>query len=97
VKQKTSNDEFKTRLNDSFGPFPDIHFEILAAISDGDNVAITCIMTGTNPSPVGSFPPTGKAINTKVTSIYRFSNGKICGYSQVFDRTTVMRQPGFIA
>jgi steroid delta-isomerase-like uncharacterized protein len=92
-----NNDEFKARLNDSFGPFPDIHFEILTAIADGDHVAITWIMTGTNLGHIGTFPPTGKAIKTPGVTIYHFSNGKICGHSQVFDRTTVMRQLGFIS
>ncbi len=91
-----NNDEFRARLNDSFGPFPDIHFEILSAISDGDCVAINWIMTGTQLGPIGGVPPTGKSIHTKGLTIYHFSNGKICGHSQVFDRTTVMRQLGFI-
>jgi steroid delta-isomerase-like uncharacterized protein len=92
-----NNDEFKARLNDSFGPFPDIHFDIQYAIADGDHVALTWIMTGTNLGPTGVFPATGKSIKTQGVTIYQFSNGKICGHSQVFDRTTVMRQLGFTA
>jgi steroid delta-isomerase-like uncharacterized protein len=92
-----THDEFKARLNDSFGPFPDINFEILTAIADGDHVALTWIMTGTNTGSIGTMPPTGKSIKTPGVTIYQFSNGKICGHSQVFDRATVMRQLGFIA
>jgi steroid delta-isomerase-like uncharacterized protein len=90
-----NNDEFKTRLNDSFGPFPDIHFEILSAIADGDHVALTWIMTGTQSGNIGAIPPTGKSIKTHGVTIYRLINGKICGHTQVFDRTSVMRQLGF--
>jgi predicted ester cyclase len=53
-------------------------------------------MTGTNLGPIGGFPPTGKSIKTNGATIYHFNDGKICGHSQVFDRTTVMKQLGFL-
>jgi steroid delta-isomerase-like uncharacterized protein len=88
--------EFETRLNYSFNSFPDIRFDIQHAISDGDYVAITWIMTGTNIGKIGEFPATNKPINAFGTTIYHFKNGKVCGHSQVFDRTTIMRQLGFL-
>ena len=88
--------DFEHRLHYSFNSFPDIHFAIQNAISDGDYVAITWIMTGTNLGHIGDFPPTNKPINAFGTTIYHFKNDKVCGHSQVFDRTTVMRQLGFI-
>ena len=87
---------FESRLNYSFNSFPDIHFAIQQAVSDGDYLAITWIMTGTNLGSIGDFPPTKRAINCLGTTIYQFRNGKVCGHSQVFDRTTVMRQLGFL-
>ena len=90
-----NNEEYKARLNNSFGPFPDIHFDIQAAVADGDCVAITWAMTGTNLGNIAGFPPTGRSINTQGMTIYYFRKGKVCGHSQVFDRTTVMKQLGF--
>lgn len=90
-----SFEEFKQRLNFSFGSFPDIHFEITNAIHDEDQVAITWIMTGTNLGNIGDFPPTNQKIKTNGMTIYHFYNNKIAGHSQVFDRTTVMKQLGF--
>ena len=52
--------EFETRLNYSFHSFPDMHFEIQKAIADGDHVAITWIMTGTNLGNIGDIPATKK-------------------------------------
>jgi steroid delta-isomerase-like uncharacterized protein len=89
-------DEFKIRLHYSFDSFPDINFDIQSAIADGDYVAITWIMTGTNLGKIGGFPATGKSIKTNGVTIYHFDNGKVCGHSQVFDRTTVMKQLGFM-
>lgn len=91
-----NNDEFKVRLKYSFDSFPDIHFEIQTAVADGYYVAITWIMTGTNLGNIGDFPPTGKKIKTFGTTVYHFRNEKVCGHTQVFDRTTVMKQLGFI-
>lgn len=89
-------DEFKIRLHYSFDSFPDINFDIQSAIADGEYVAITWIMTGTNLGKIGGFPATGKSIKTNGVTIYHFDNGKVCGHSQVFDRTAVMKQLGFM-
>ena len=94
---KTLNhEEFEIRLNYSFDSFPDIHFAIETAVSDGDYVAITWIMTGTNLGTIGNIPPTNKNIEANGITIYHFKNGKVSGHSQVFDRTSIMRQLGFM-
>jgi steroid delta-isomerase-like uncharacterized protein len=93
---KILNDtEFKERLNYSFDSFPDMHFEITSAIEDANHVAITWILTGTNSGPIAEYQATNKRIETKGMSIYYFKDGLISGHSQVFDRTTVMKQLGF--
>ena len=89
-------EEFAMRLDYTFDSFPDIHFEIETVISDGDDVAITWIMTGTNSGKIGDFLPTGKSINTTGRTIYHLEDGKVTGHSQVFDRTKVMKQLEFI-
>lgn len=94
---KTLNrEEFVARLRHTFGPFPDVHFHIQTTVSDADSVAVTWRMTGTNTGPIGDYPATHKKIEVDGISIYRFRDGKICGHMQVFDRTAVMRQLGFI-
>jgi steroid delta-isomerase-like uncharacterized protein len=94
---KTINhEEFKTRLNYSFNSFPDIHFAIQTLVADGNCVAITWIMTGTNLGHIGNIPATNKAIKTFGTTIYFLKDGTITGHSQVFDRAAVMKQLGFL-
>ncbi|MBL7832196.1 MAG: ester cyclase [Saprospiraceae bacterium] len=94
---KTLNhSEFKTRLNYSFNSFPDIHFDIKTAISDGDFVAILWVMSGTNTGKIGDCPPTNKKIQADGITIYHFNAGKVCGHTQVYDRTTIMKQLGFL-
>lgn len=88
--------EFQTRLNYTFNSFPDIHFDIKTAVSDGNIVAITWVMTGTNTGKIGELPATDKIIEASGVTLYHFKDGKICGHTQVYDRTTIMRQLGFI-
>jgi steroid delta-isomerase-like uncharacterized protein len=94
--QTLDHSTYIKRLQDSFGPFPDIHFEVINMVSDGDRVAVTWIMTGTNTGPIAGFPATGRSIRTEGMTIYHFREGRVCGHHQVFDRTTVMKQLGFI-
>lgn len=94
---KTLNhSEFKTRLNYSFISFPDINFDIKTTISDGDFVVIVWVMTGTNTGKIGDYPPTNKKIQADGVTIYHFNEGKVCGHTQVYDRTTIMKQLGFL-
>jgi len=88
--------EFKKRLDFSFNSFPDMHFEIKLAIEEQSHVAITWELTGTNLGNIGDFPPTNKKIKTNGMTIYFFEDNLISGHSQVFDRTTVMKQLGFM-
>ena len=86
---------FAIRLNYSFHSFPDINFDIQTAVADGDHVAITWIMTGTNLGNIGGITATSKAIKTLGATIHHFKNGRVSGHGQVFDRNKVMKQLGF--
>jgi len=91
-----SLEEFKVRLHYSFDSFPDMYFHVQSVISDGNYVAVSWLMTGTNLGEIGGFPATRRSIKTHGATIYHFNNGLVCGHSQVFDRTTVMKQLGFL-
>lgn len=90
------HDEFATRLQHTFGPFPDVHFDIRTAVSDGNIVAITWIMTGTNTGKIGEWPATNKKIEAEGMTFYHIKDGKIAGHTQAYDRTSIMKQLGFI-
>lgn len=94
--QTLSHSIFKERLKFSFNSFPDMNFEITAAIGDGNNVAINWILTGTNLGKIGDIEPTKKSIKASGMTIYHFKGDLISGHTQVLDRTTVMKQLGFM-
>jgi steroid delta-isomerase-like uncharacterized protein len=87
--------DFEIRLKYSFNSFPDIHFEIKTAVSDGEIVGISWVMTGTNTGKIGDYPATNEKVEANGVTLYHFKEGKICGHTQVFDRTTIMKQLGF--
>lgn len=88
--------EFERRLDFSFDSFPDINFEITSAIEDGNHVAVTWVLTGTNTGPIAEHQPSNKKIKTTGMTFYYFRDNLISGHSQVFDRGTVAKQLGFI-
>ena len=92
-----SRSEFIHRMESaSFGPFPDMNFEITTTVEDEHHVAATWILTGTNLGNIGEIPPTNKSIETKGMTIYHFKDNLINGHTQIFDRKTVMEQLGFL-
>lgn len=90
------HEEFSKRLDFSFDSFPDMNFEIQAAIEDENHVAITWVLTGTNLGKIADFSPTQKKIKANGMTIYYFNGNLIAGHSQVFDRMCVMKQLGFV-
>lgn len=93
-----THSEFRERMEQgSFVPFPDMNFEITSTIEEENYVAATWILTGTNLGQIGGYPPTKRSINTRGMTIYHFKDGLINGHTQIFDRTTVMQQLGFMS
>ena len=92
--QTLSREGFKQRLTTSRSPFPDLHFEIAETVAEGDRVAITWTMSGTQSGALGERPPTGARISVKGMTIYYFRFGRITGHTQVVDRLAVAQQLG---
>src|SRR5689334_1071578 len=67
---------FKERLAASRAPFPDLHFDIAEFVADGDRVAISWTMRGTQTGPLGPLPPTGRRIDVQGMTVYYFRDGR---------------------
>jgi steroid delta-isomerase-like uncharacterized protein len=92
--QTLSREAFKSRLTTSRAPFPDLRFEPDDVIADGDRVAVSWTMRGTQLGALGDRPPTGRSIDVQGMTIYYFVEGRIAGHRQVVDRLAVARQLG---
>ena len=94
--QTLSRHAFKQRLAISRSPFPDLHFDIVETIADGDGVAIAWTMRGTQTGPLGDRPASGRTIDVHGITIYYFRDGRITGHRQIVDRIAVARQLGLM-
>ena len=94
--QTLDRDTFKQRLISSRGPFPDLRFELGELVVEGDRVALSWTMRGTNTESMADRPPSGRSIAVRGLTIYYFADAKITGHRQVVDRLSVVQQLGLI-
>lgn len=92
--QTLSREGFKNRLTTSRAPFPDLCFALGDIVAEGDRVAVSWIMRGTQLGALGARPPSGRQIEVHGMTIYYFTEGRISGHRQVVDRLTVAQQLG---
>ncbi len=87
---------FKERLLTSRAPFPDLTFDIGETVSEGDRVALSWTMRGTQLGIMGGRPPSGRSFAVRGMTIYHFADGRIIGHQQVVDRLSVVQQLGLL-
>jgi predicted ester cyclase len=102
---------FEFRINPNFKPvmsidslikeiehmriaYPDFHIEIKEEIYTKDKIAARWVITATNLGP-GSFPPTGKKINSPGMSILHVQHGKLIDEWVIGDNLLWMQQLGY--
>ena len=88
---------WKLYFTDFRASFPDLHFQILDTIAEGDTVVCRCIMKGTHQGDFMGIPSTGKKINVDGVDIARFRDGKAVEHWAYYDELGMMRQLGVIA
>ncbi len=76
--------------------FPDMGFEILHCVAEGDLVATRGRGTGTHRGELMGIAPTGKRVAVEIMYFMRVVNGKIAEEWEVFDQLDFMRQLGQI-
>lgn len=76
--------------------FPDLHFEVVHVISQGDLAAGTLVITGTNTGPFRGHAPTGKSVKVEGRPWARVRGGKVVEFWQLFDELGMMQQLGHL-
>jgi predicted ester cyclase len=67
---------FKLRIAGLRQAFPDVHMAVENLFADGDMVAFTWTITGTQDGPLGGVAPTGKPVSVTGINIERVADGK---------------------
>ena len=91
----------KAYLQGFITAFPDLHFEIVRTVSDGDNVVTEWVGTGTHTGPLvspsgQSIPPTGKKATTHGSNTFEVKNGKLSSTSGYWNMAELLIQLGLM-
>jgi steroid delta-isomerase-like uncharacterized protein len=76
--------------------FPDLAFDAIDFLIDGDRVAQVATMTGTNRGGFMDVPPTGKKVSVPLVLIFRVKDGQIVEQQSVYDFTGMLLQAGVL-
>jgi len=79
-----------------FAGFPDIDFEVLDTIVDGEKIAMRFRVTGTHTGEFQGIPATGRGMNVQGMTIMDFRDGKIAERWNQFDQMSLLQQLGVI-
>jgi steroid delta-isomerase-like uncharacterized protein len=76
--------------------FPDIHFELRRIISEGDQVACHCVVTGTHTGPGLGPTPTGAAVRIEGMAVATVRDGRLAEGWNFFDFVTLYQKVGLL-
>lgn len=76
--------------------FPDLHWEILEQISEGNKVVTRSVWTGTHENDLGSIKATGRQVRLKSITIDEWENGVMVRGRFMNDDLEMQRQLGLL-
>jgi steroid delta-isomerase-like uncharacterized protein len=75
--------------------FPDLHYEILTELEEGDKVATVVTVTGTMKGDFAGMPASGKSATWTEIHVARLKDGKVVEHWGVIDQLGMLAQLGF--
>jgi predicted ester cyclase len=76
--------------------FPDANEQIVDILGEGDKVAVRMHFRGTQAGILGTYPPTGKPVDSEYLAIYRIESGLIVEAWAEWDNLTTLKQLGLL-
>ena len=89
--------KLKEFLRGELAIFPDAYETIHFLIAEGEMVAAYLGFHGTQTGQLGSFPPSGKTLETDFMCIFRLENSKILEIWALWDRLDALARLGHLA
>ena len=90
-------DGYKQFVNHYMSAFPDAHFTIDDAFTQGQNEVTRWTVVGTHEGELAGIPPTGRRFSVTGISIARVVNGKITESWNSWDALGMMQQLGIVS
>lgn len=72
--------------------FPDLHFQVIDVIEEGNLVAANLVFTGTHLGPWFDIPPSGNSIRVEEMMFFRFDSTSIVEIWEVYDEFEMRKQ-----
>ena len=91
-----SFDEVAKIVSDFMKAFPDLQFEIVDLVADGDRVASRMTARATHEGEYMGMPATGRQVSCSVFGIARIAGGKLVEHWGVTDELHLMQQVGLV-
>ena len=79
-----------------FAGFPDLRFEALDTVADGEKVAVHFQITGTHTGEFQGIPATGRSMQVQGMTILQFRDGKVTERWNQLDQMSLLQQLGVI-
>jgi predicted ester cyclase len=77
--------------------FSDLRTEIEELVAVGDMIIIRVRWRGIHTGPYSGVPPTGKPVDVRVISMWRFEDGKAVDNWTIQDQFALLQQVGFVS
>ena len=75
---------------------PDLATEVMTLLVSGDTVIVQVRWTGTHRESYGGVPPTNRAVDVRVISIWRFADNKVVENWTLQDQFGLLQQIGYL-
>jgi steroid delta-isomerase-like uncharacterized protein len=85
---------FKAQWRKWRAAFPDLHFEIVDLVAEGDKVLTRWVLTGTHRGEFLGIPPTGRSIRVAGMSLDRIEDGLVAEGFDGWDALGLRQQLG---
>jgi predicted ester cyclase len=85
-----------TFLRAEYITFPDANEQIVDILGEGDKVAVRMRFRGTQAGILGTYPPTGKIVDSEYLAIYRIEGGLIVEAWAEWDNLASLKQLGLL-
>jgi predicted ester cyclase len=79
------------------GAFQDLETEVEDLIASGDKVVVRVRWTGTHTGEYSGAPASGKRVEVRVISIWRFAGGKVVDNWTIQDQFSLLQQTGYLS
>lgn len=92
----TGREAFRRQWRQWRAAFPDLRFEVVDVIAEGEKVLTRWVLTGTHQGEIFGIPPTGRSVRVEGMSLDRIRDGQIVEGFDGWDALGLRQQLGAI-